>query len=169
MFNYLIKKQNRNADIFTAAMFVMSLVFLASSAVGLRPKSLCQFFCVLFLSLGILIANRYILSGFCYIINLEQLPGTLSVLQKQGKRQYTVCRVDLDKICGFYIVNPGEKLKLAEKHGKITKCCNYCATLFPSRYLLIVYDDMGSKSTIKLEADESFKDKISQLLGQIQV
>jgi len=164
MLNFLVKSKNKNAEIFTASMFLLSLVFLISAAIGLRPKALCQFFCIAFLALGILIANRYLLSSFCYIIKYSELPVTLSVLQKQGKREFTVCRIDFDKICGYEIVGAGGKASAEKKCGKITASFNYCASLFPARYVLLFYQDVGGSQIIKLEADESFIDNLLDFL-----
>ncbi|NLK39012.1 MAG: hypothetical protein GX303_02020 [Clostridiales bacterium] len=165
MYKYCIKRKNKTAELIVAALFLMSVIFLVSSMSGAGSVILSRFFCIAFFSLGVLLANRYLLTGFCYIINIEGR-GTLSIVQKQGKKTRTVCRIDLDRICSIELVTLDPKSKKTErKHDYPVRQYNYCASCFPSRYLLLVYDDFSEKAVLKLDAEEGFTEVLTRLAG----
>ncbi len=156
MFSFLIKRQNKNAELFTAAAFLVSVIFLISAAIGLRPIVLCQFFFTLFFTLAVIISKRYLLTGFCYIIGCDSGICTLTVLQKTGKKESVVCRIEYDKISGYELVSRKKKEKSKAQKIKKGRYYNYCASLFPSNFLLISYVDGEKEEQIQLEADKKF-------------
>lgn len=164
MYKYLIKRKNKTAELVVAALFLAAIVFLIAAMMQARPVILSRIFCVAFFLLGVLLANRYLLSSFCYILNLDGL-GTLTIIQKQGRKERAVCRLDLEKITAFEIVEAGRR-KTSGQKMQVDPCrrYDYCATLFPTRYLLLEYDDLNEKSFLKLEAEEGFTQMLTRLV-----
>ena len=149
------KPQNKNAKIvFLATMFVF-LALLATYIAVDKYKGIIGIVAIGFLSVSILVYTKYISPVFYYDIT-EDSEGTPVFVVRQiiGKRQQTLCRVDLADIKSAEIENREERKKHKTPGGVLKY--NYGPTLNPDTVCRLSLANRYEKSEIIIEVSEEY-------------
>ena len=149
------KPQNSNAKIaFLITLFISFAVFGVYLAID-RFRGVVGMFALLSLVTAILFYTKYISPVFCYDLTFDSEDNPIFIVRQiTGKRQSTLCRIDIADIKSI------KKEKRAEMRAHKTPAGYrkyvYAPTLFPPEVYRITVIGRYEKSEILIECTEEF-------------
>lgn len=151
------KPQNKNSKIaFLIAILVSAIVFVTYFLIE-KYKGVVGMFGLMTLTTGILIYTKYISPEFYYDITFDSEDNPLFVVRQIiGKRQTTLCRLDLADIVAVKYETAKERR--AHKTEKGVRKYVYAPTMFPKETYRITVSGRYEKAEIIIEGTKEFAD-----------
>ena len=157
MYTFTPKRSNNNANILIGALFFCAAVIYLLPA--LFPK---MPYSGIFQSAGLvcIIAALAVMSRYCFKLFTYEIRQNgegeldLDVVETQGKRRYTVCRVGLKNIERLEIMT-GEKKKALKKGFSGRKKFYYLPDILPTRSIVLFVTECGEPLVLVLAYDEA--------------
>lgn len=149
------KPANKNAKIaFLVAILVSALGFVTYFVID-KYKGIVGTAALMMLTTAILFYTKYISPEFYYDITIDS-EGTPVFVVRQiiGKRQTTLCRIDLADIAS--VTKQSSVERKAHKTAAGYKAYVYTPTLMPSKTYLITVTSRYEKAEIRIEGTDEF-------------
>lgn len=155
----------------TATVLAVMLLFIAAvcgcfSALGWGLKGVWQILMLLCVVTVIQIGQRYLLSGYEYIVDpLDELLSynRLTVIRTVGQRRTSVFTEPLG---GLTQVIPYCKTKaFIAAYGRPVRRMDFCPDLFPRESYLLLFEVNGELSTVRLQCDAAFAEALRERAG----
>lgn len=163
MYEYKVKRKNKAAAITIAFSFAVSAICLFGGRFSGSFRSVTEIVGLLAFFFAILIMGRYLLREYIYSVEkTENGEVDLTVVEVQGKRRTTVCRIGLSEIKEILFEDPVSR-GAVRKRLKPMKRYDYCIDLSPSRSIHLLFSDGDRAVAVRLEPDERMKALIVQL------
>ena len=154
------RPQTRHASVILASLAAASLLFLAlgmGNALGLR--TLWHSLLLVFLVGALFLYLRFVASSYLYEITSEWGEPTLVILETQGQRHTTRCRLGLAHLIRLVEVPDAEseegRRALAEFRAERRRF-SYLATLGHVPTQLLYAREGGERFAIRIEGDAAF-------------
>ena len=160
--------QNKNAErAFLIAILLSAVGFVAYFSMD-KYKGIVGTVALMILTTAILFYTKYISPEFYYDISVDS-DGVPMFLVRQviGKRQTTLCRVELADITS--IVEQTAKERKAHKAGADFKSYVYTPTLMPKSTYLITVNSRYEKAELRIEATEDFASLLREYSGEARL
>lgn len=164
LFEYTPQKNIKRLSILTGTLFIGAAVLMLTTLLieGMPYRWVIQLISLCMLSAGIFITTRYAMKSYVYAVVSAEDGNDLTVTEIQNRHTITVCRIALSSIEETVTVSVGDngandmiKRRIrAEKR----KHFNYCADLFPEKYICLFVNECGDSLTIKLSWDGALED-----------
>jgi len=164
MYSFSPKKTNKIAEGLAIFLFALAAVLLIfPSAFTLPYGGVLQTAGLVFAVAALAVLTRYTFKSFTYTVR-ERGDGSdsldLVITERQGKREYAVCRIALSGI--EEIIVPDEKNKeTLTKKSEGRKIFAYFVEISPKDQCYIYATECGEKLLIKISPDE----KLLSILG----
>ena len=122
---------NKNAKLFFLTSLFLSLVTLIAYFFVEKYKGLVGLLIIAFLTAGILVYTKYISAVYYYDVTFDSNGVPIFVVRQIiGKRQSTLCRVDLYAIRSVSLLSAEDRKKHKTPEGAVRYV--YTPTMFPS-------------------------------------
>ena len=166
IYNCKAKRQNLKAAAVTAVFTVafLSDLFLLPLPFMKPYRHLLEFLLAVFAAVVVTVAGRYLLRDYRYILTENGDGVDLVVIETQGKRRRTVCRVALSDIREIADECKDNRRSLNERCRTMKKRYDYCIDLSAERAFRIFLTEREEKVSIRLSVDEGLKAHLSRLL-----
>ena len=146
---------NKNAKAFFLGSLFLALVSLVAYFSVDKYRGIVGLFIIVFLTAGILVYTKYISAQYYYDVTFDSNGAPVFVVrQVTGKRQTTLCRVDLYAIRSVTLLE-GENKKQHKAPDKAVRYV-YTPTLFPSSVYLIYVKSSYEHAELMIECSEEF-------------
>ncbi len=146
---------NKNAKVFFLGSLFLALVSLIAYFSVQRYKGIVGLFILVFLTAGILVYTKYISAQYYYDVTFDSNGVPVFVVrQVTGKRQTTLCRVDLYAIRSVTLLE-GESKKRHKAPDKAVKYV-YTPTLFPNSVYAVYVKSSYEHAELMIECSEEF-------------
>ncbi len=160
---YYSERKRTTAMVLAVLLLVIAAVCGAFSALGWGWKGIWQIFMMACLVAMIQISQRYLLSGYEYILDPQEEILTynrLTVIRIVGKRRTSVFTVPLATLCE---VIPNRKRKaLKAEYGTPSKRMDFCPDLFPPESYLLLFEVNGEMTAVRLQCDAAFAEELKK-------
>ncbi len=139
-------------------LFILLFLTLAvASWVGLRllPKVNPVFFQVLMMTsllVAVYILVRFVTTAFVYEVLYEEEIAYLLVIQQQGRRLFTKCKLPLYALVRIVEVTPDAPLPADVPHPVL----NYSSVMLEDSYTVLVFRAEGKNTVLRIHANEAF-------------
>ena len=165
MYTYRPKRRNKTALLLTAVLTLIFASGLICAGFAGSFRYLLEFLSVSSGAGALLIAGRYLLKDYVYLIRENDLEYDFIVVERQGKRRKTVCRIGVSEIKGIVRETPQNRKALSARR-KGMKQLNYCVDLgrCDSVYLFLTED--GTETAIRFSPDETLESILKMLSSQ---
>lgn len=159
-FSVHAKPSNNNAKIaffvFLGLTAISTVVYLAIE----QYKGLVGVVALIFVTLVVFVYNKYLSAQYYYDITSDSIGNVFVVRQIIGKRQTTLCRINLSSI--IKIEKEGKKERKAHKTPMQYKKYVYTPTLFPKIAYRITSVSRYEKAEIIIEVSDEFASLLSE-------
>lgn len=157
---YSPKKEPRKALIYLLCLFIVGMVCGAVGTGDVPMKWIFQFAAMFCLVLFIQSVTRYFIYEYRYIIT----ENSFIVVQKSGKRETTLCNLNLSTGIGVYAP---QEFKAEKKNiGRIKTSYNYTQNFMSDYKIYYVFEFNGDKFSVALEADAEFTAALKERIAQ---
>lgn len=163
---YIAKRQNNKAIALALTLTVGVLTSAVLSAIGYGWRAGWQLLTMLLLVAIIQIAQRYFLSCYEYILDAEEelyRYNRLTVVQVVGRRRHSVFTVPLASLVAV-IPYRGTRA-LTDEYGAVKVRMSFCTDLRPRESYLLLFENNGSQTVIRLQCDAKFAEKLRERAG----
>lgn len=155
-YSFTPKRSNNTSSLLIALLFVGAGIIFLFTAIfeDMAYSGILQSVCLVLIIVALAVAMRYIFKYFTYEIR-ENGDSELDfdVIETQGKRRYTVCRVGLDNIERVEIMTPENK-KALKKEFAGRKKFYYIPDMLPARTIVAFVTECGEPLVLVLAYDE---------------
>ena len=131
----------------------------ASLMLHIGPKLPLQILFLLFSGFGVFVWYRAYYIVYYYVLTAEYGAPQFIIIQQNGKRRSTVCRLRVDEI---QKIKPCETRR--ERAERDYRFYSYCVTPFPARAQILYADGEFGATAVKIEASEEFISTLKSLL-----
>lgn len=163
LFEFIPQKNTKKLTRVTGALFIGAAVLMVVPLVfsGMPYRWVVQLLSIGMMVAGIFIMTRYAMKSFIYAVISTDDGNDFTVTEVQNRHTITVCRISMSSIEQVTVVDACDKaadsaLKLRIKEEK-RKSFNYCADLFPEKYICLFSCEADTPIAIKLTWDESLE------------
>lgn len=161
--SYSPKPKNKNARYVCAAFLGSAILSVALYMLVYSYRTLISILIGAFIVAAVFVYSKHVAAIYYYDITCEDGGRDLVIRQVIGKRQLTLCRVDVASIREVRFMNATERK--AYKPEKNTAVYSYHPTLMPpSVYLVSVRSD-AERADVFIEADEAFASALVRYAG----
>ena len=163
---YVCLRQRATAKVCCLLLFAAALLTGIFSSLELGPKGIWQILMVASLVAIIQISQRYLLSGYEYILDpMEEilLHNRITVIRTQGKRRTSIFTVPLKNLTA--VISYVKYKKLKEEYGEISERMNFCADMFPSESYLLLFEVNDKISAVRLQCGADFAEELKKRAG----
>ncbi len=158
---YQPKKQPKKAALTSVVLYAISAVLFILGSF-LTPSMAYQLAALVFISLGVFLTSRYILTDYKYVILDDDFDGNktkFSIVKVNGNREAIMATFDFSSV---YALEKCKKIsEFEKKHGKTNKYYGYTSNFAsPDKYMLAIeFNNM--KVLFGIEPSEQFAAEIS--------
>ena len=146
---------NKNAKVFFIAALCLSLLTLILYFSVEKYKGIVGLFIIFFLTAAILVYTKYISAQYYYDITFDSEGAPIFVVRQiTGKRQTTLCRIDLYAIRSVTHLLAEERKKHKAPEGAARYV--YTPTLFPDRVCVVYVKSSYEHAELVIECSEEF-------------
>ena len=160
---YLSVRKRNTATVVSILLLVAAAACGVISGLGFGFKSLWQILMMACLVALIQISQRYLLSGYEYILDpLDEIltHNRLTVIRTVGKRRTSVFTMPLASLTA---VMPYVSLKaLIEEKGRPAQRMDFCPDLFPPESYWLLFEAYGEMTAVRLQCDAAFADELKK-------
>lgn len=154
-FSARAKSKNNNAKITFFTLLALCVGVVALYLFTDRYRGLVGLGALALITAAVFIYTRYISSEYFYDITFDYNNTPVFVVrQRTGKKDTTLCRMDLYAITDVVRQDKKERAEHKTKDGYLKY--NYTPTLFPSETYLVTVFSRYEKAEIRIEATEEF-------------
>ena len=150
------KKSNNIAAVLITLLFVgAAALFIFTAVFGdIAYRGILQTISLVLVIAALAVATRYVFKYFTYEIRENGERGLdFDVVETQGKRRYTVCRIGLENIEKVEVMT-AENKKALKKEFLGRKKFYYLPDMLPSRTLAVFVTECGEPLVLVLSYDE---------------
>ncbi len=159
------KPQNKNAEKIMWIFFALGAVAAGASVAIQSYRGVVGLAALALISTGILMYTKYVSVAFYYDILAEGMETPLFVVrQRVGKRDVTLCRIELADIVSVKRESAAERKAHGRERG--TSYYVYAPTLNPPVSYRMRVVNRHEHSEIILEGSDEFFDKITELANE---
>ena len=163
MYSFTPKKTNNIATVLVATLFLAAAVVFLFPAIfrNMPYTGFLQAAGLVLIIAALAVMSRYHFKYFTYVVreNGEGQPD-LDVVEAQGKRRYTVCRVALGNIESVQLMNDGNREELRKK-CKGRKKFAYVCDIAPTEQVYVFVTECGDPLVLILAYDETLVNLIT--------
>jgi hypothetical protein len=163
---YCAKRNKGTATVLAVMLLILAAVCACFSSLGWGWTGIWQILTLISVVTVIQLGQRYILSGYEYIVDpLEELLSynRLTVIRTVGGRRTSVFAEPLGGLVG---VIPYRKTNaLIAEYGRPVKRMDFCPDLFPSESYLLLFEVNGALSVVRLQCDATFAEELTKRMG----
>ena len=162
---YYPMKAPRNAAIFTLVCFVLTAGLYTLGQLGFGFRMVFQLAALITLSVGIMMASRYVLTDYKYVISdIDRRDGSMSfsIVRVNGKREVEVAHFDMTSIYAY-----GRARSLGEferEHGRVDKVYNYTSNYRSGEQYRIAINFNQKKILFVIDSSDAFASEIEKRL-----
>ncbi len=165
---YHPKKQPKKAALISVLLYAGAAVLFIISGF-FAPRLAYQLGALVFISIGIFITSRYILTDYKYVIKDIERTGDevkFSIIKVNGSREAVMANFDL---LSAYALEKCKKISQFEKkHGKVNKFYGYTSNFSsPDTYMLAI-EFNGLKVLFGIELSKDFAYELKSRLVNAQ-
>ncbi len=160
---YHSERKKKSAFLLAMLLLLVAVVCGVFSGLGLGWKSLWQILMMAALVAMIQITQRYLLSGYEYILDPTEdilTYNRLTVIRTVGQRRTSVFTVPLASLTEVIPYCKTERLK--EEYGIPSQRMNFCPDLFPHDSYLLLFEDNGDLMVVRLQCDSAFAEELKK-------
>ncbi len=154
-FSSRVKPTNRKASFFA---FLALTLFAVSVAVYLsldKYRGIVGLFALAFIAVTVLLYTKYVIAEYFYEITFDSFGSAVFVVrQRVGKKDTTLCRLDLHNIVRIEKQSREERAKHNTPYGYVKYV--YVPTFLPTDTHLIVAASRYEKAEITIECPDEF-------------
>lgn len=163
---YFATRKKHTATVLALLLLAAAFIFSCLAALPVGWKGLFQVLTLASLVAMIQIAQRYLLSGYEYILDPSEELLTynrLTVIRVVGQRRTSVFMTPLSSLTQ---VIPYRKLSEVKKEfGCIGTRMDFSADLLPPVSYLLLFEVHGEQSLVRLQCDETFAEALRERAG----
>lgn len=163
---YTAVRQRKTASVLAGLLLVTALLCGSFGALGFGLRAVWQLLMMLCLVAVIQIGQRYLLSGYDYILDADEdllHHNRLTIVRTVGKRRYSVFTLPLRSLTK---VIPYCKTKaLTAEYGRPTTRMSFCADMFPRESYLLLFEVNDTLSVIRIQCDSAFAEVLRSRAG----
>ncbi len=149
------KPSNNKAKYTCLACFITAAAALIVTLFIPSYKSIVGIVCLVFLTAALFIYTKYLASEYLYDITFDSVGKAVFVVrQRTGKRDSTMCRIDLSSIES--VTEETKEQRRAHTTPSGTLKYNYLPTMSPDATLRIISVMAHERSEIVIEASAEF-------------
>lgn len=163
---YVSVRKNKASAFLSATFIVLALSFFALSRIDLWMKSIFELLMLIFLLAAIQISQRYLFSGYEYILDPEDeltVYNRLTVIRTVGKRRTALFTVPLSSLS--HIIPYKKMRKVKKEYGKIGTKLSFCPDIFPKESCILIFEDENELTLVRLQCDITFSEQIEKRIG----
>lgn len=154
-FSAKAKSKNNNAKILFFALLGLAVATVAVYISLDKFKGVVGLFAVAFITAAVFIYTKYMSGEYYYDITFDYNGVPVFVVrQRVGKKNTTLCRMDLHAITEVVKQNKSERAEHKTKDGYLKY--NYTPTLSPDETYLVTVNARYEKAEIRIEATDEF-------------
>ncbi len=163
LFEFTPTKNTKKLTQVTGLLFVGAAILMVLTMVipDMPYRWVVQLISLGMLVMGIFITTRYVMKSFVYAVMSTDDGNDFTVTEIQNRHTITVCRISMSSVERTVVVEVNDKQTDAELKKQIKaekrKTFNYCADLFPQKYVCIFSCESGTPIAIRLTWDESLE------------
>lgn len=163
---YCAQRKKNTAIIFCVLFFILAAACGVLSALGIGWRSVWQILLAACLVTVIQITQRYLLSGYEYILDpLDEINvyNRITVIRVQGERRTSVFTVPLtnltavERYCGMK--------KLKAKYGRISAKMNFCPDMRPKESYAMMFEVNGVLTAVRIQCGADFASELEKRMG----
>ena len=167
---YIPKKKPKKAALTTALTLAVSIILYVVGEVIGKYKMLFGLPALILISVGIMIASRYLLCDHKYVLSGIESKGAesgFSIIKVSGSREVALAHFD---VISIYAIERKMNAKAFEaKHGKVDKIYNYCSNFRPTDICSMAIEFNGKKVLFLIETDENFFNAIKKEIAILDI
>lgn len=153
MYDCRPRRKNKNAVLLTALFTLLSAAGLLLSALSESPIYPAELAATVAAALAVLIAGRYLLRDYVYVLDDRAGDVEFCVVEVQGKRFRTVCRIDAAEITEVARETP-ETRKTLRRRGRALRRFDYCVDVGAKDAVWLFLSDDGKPTAIRFSPNE---------------
>ena len=159
--SYSPRPKNKNARYLCAALFGSAILFACLYMLIESYKSIVAAIVCAFLFAAIFIYSAYVATVYYYEVVYENGARDFVIRKMFGKRQVTLCRVELSSVCDVRLLSYRERKSYRRTEG--VSVYAYHPTLMPDALCLVSVRSDSECADIFIEADEAFVSAIREM------
>ena len=163
---YFSTRTKATATVLTVILFITAGVCACLERLNLGYNGLFSVLMMASLVAMIQIAQRYLLSGYEYILDPEEdllRYNRLTVIRIVGKRRTSLFTIPLASLTR--VIPYRKNRKVQEEFGKVTSRMDFSADLFPPESYLLFFEIHGELTTVRLQCDATFAEELMRRAG----
>lgn len=158
---YTAIRQRKTATVAAAILLIAALLCGSFGALGWGWRSLWQLMMLICLVAVIQIGQRYLLSGYDYILDADEdvlRYNRLTIVRTVGKRRTSVYTVPLRSLVA--VIPYRKTKKVVAEYGVLSSRLSFCADMFPKESQLLLFETNGELTLLRLQCDEAFAEAL---------
>lgn len=159
MYEYVPKRKNKKALILVAMLILITAAGFLSAELIPAYRWTVQLLAIAAAALAVLLCGRYLLKEYTYRIEEQSGGIDFVVIERQGKRGLTVCKIGTNDILEAYFETPENKNMIAKK-GRQLRRYDYCVDLGADGTLCLFVREGDETVAVRISPD----DKIASIL-----
>ena len=163
---YVSVRKNKASACLVATLIVFALSSFAISRIDLWAKSMFELLMLIFLMAAIQISQRYLFSGYEYILDREDeltSYNRITVVRTVGKNRTSVFTLPLSSVS--YVIPYKKARKIQKEYGRIGAKISFCPDIFPKESYQLVFENNDRLTLTRIECDSAFASEIEKRLG----
>lgn len=163
---YTAVRQRKTASVVAGLLLLAALLCGSFGSLGFGLRAVWQLLMMICLVAVIQIGQKYLLSGYDYILDADEdllRYNRLTIVRTVGKRRYSVFTLPLASLTQ---VIPYRKTKaLIAEYGRPTTRMSFCADMLPRESYLLLFEVDHTLSVIRIQCDASFAEALRSRAG----
>lgn len=163
---YVCLRRRGTAKVLCVLLFILALLGGIFSSLAIGWRGIWQILMLASLVAIIQISQRYLLSGYEYILDpAEEIlkRNRMTVIRTQGKKRFSVLTLNLKNMTAVIPYTKHQKLK--EEYGQFSSRMNFCADMFPPESYLLIFEINGETSAVRIQCGEDFASELTLRAG----
>lgn len=156
------KPQNNNAKIIFGVCLIIAFAFILASSFFTLYKGVIAFAGVCFIITALIFYTKYMAVEFIYDVMIVDGIPLLVVRQITGKRQSTLCRVELADVTD--VTTESREVRRAHKTPVGVRKYNYTPTVSPAEVHRLTVSNKYERAEIVLEGSREFADNLRAIV-----
>lgn len=163
---YTALRRRKTATVAAALLLFAALLCGSFGALGIGFRALWQLLMLICLVAVIQIGQRYLLSGYDYILDPDEdllRYNRLTIVRTVGKRRTSVYTVPLRSLVA--VIPYRKTKKVVEEYGRLSVRMSFCPDMFPRDSQLLLFETNGELTLLRLQCDEAFAEALRARSG----
>ncbi len=163
---YICLRRRGTAKVVCVLFFLLALLCGIFSSLEIGWRGIWQILMLASLVAVIQISQRYLLSGYEYILDpADEIlkRNRMTIIRTQGKKRFSVLTLNLKNMTAVIPYTKSKNLK--EEYGHLSSRMNFCADMFPAESYILLFETNGELSSVRIQCGEDFASELKLRAG----